>query len=206
LNKNSAFLNHKNFDYKIPHPAEIKRYRTNKSESKKRTKSFKRIKENEFRKLLRPCQMSVNSGNSKPSIDTEKFNINHLIEGPINENVLFKTLEDIKGRNFKYFIEIAQNEKKSKSGTKVAANRSRTEFLGEYATNSHILKEKCLNSVKCNLWITEDSSLTDKSQNSSIDLRQDKNSNYRASVKNLTSLRHQNINLFNSQMNSSDSQ
>ena len=119
-----------------------KRFSTNSSLSSKRTKSFKRIKENEFRKLLRPIHKGkvASETKMKSGIDVTKFNIKNLIDGPITDNMLFKTLEDLNGRsNF---------GKQSKSDTKMASTRMNRNLTDEFPNTSGINREKYLQSIK----------------------------------------------------------
>lgn len=119
-----------------------KRFSTNSSLSTKRTKSFKRIKENEFRKLLRPIQKGKVTSETKfkTGIDVTKFNIKNLIDGPITDNMLFKTLEDLNGRS--------NLAKQSKSDTKIASTRMNRNLTDEFPTATGINREKYLHSIK----------------------------------------------------------
>ena len=74
-----------------------KGFGSNTSSSKGRDKSFQKLKENEFRKLLRPLHTidSIQKGTSfRQGVNINHLNIKDLIEGPINENELFKSFEN----------------------------------------------------------------------------------------------------------------
>lgn len=73
-----------------------KGFNSNTSNSKGRDKSFQKLKENEFRKLLRPMQTvdSIqNLSQNKHGININNLHIKDLIDGPIIDNELFKTFE-----------------------------------------------------------------------------------------------------------------
>jgi len=188
ISKNTTYTNNNYMD-KYQNVLD-KKYRTNNSNSNSntRTKSFKRIKENEFRKLLRPDQASevMSAADKSPRIDTEKFNINNLIEGPIGENNLFRTLEDIKHTS----VHKTQHPK-------IALCRSRTEYSSDYTSNQNILKEKCMNSFKdCN-YTSDDIPSAGESYSSSLEpQKRKKEQPYKNSVKNVPPIRFQNVNLF----------
>lgn len=120
-----------------------KGFSSNASNSKGRDQSFQKLKENEFRKLLRPmktvdCIQSATQ--SKQGVYINHLNIQDLIDGPIIENELFKTFESQSSAECK--------PKKSKSDQKSMASKSRTKLVDTKSHNDFILQEKCMNSVK----------------------------------------------------------
>jgi hypothetical protein len=130
-----------------------KRFSTTTNTSKNRTKSFKRIKENEFRKLLRHVPGNAECLNSN-GIRNQKYTIDHLIDSS-DISSLFKTHENIMfPKEFK--------ENTSRSDTKTASKKINRIFLQDYSPNDSVLKEQNLNSVKCNLWTKEDLSYDDR--------------------------------------------
>lgn len=154
------------------------------SSSKKRTSSFKRMKENEFRKLLRPAQTNVSTDAQYPNNDirNHKYSIDQLIDGSILNNSQFKTLEEVT-------FSQGYNENKAKSDTKIAPKRINKVFLREYSPRDGVLKEQNLNSIKCNLWTNEDLSVGDLS----IDDRTEYSDLNEVNLKSLRSLKYQNF-------------
>lgn len=105
------------------------RFSANTSTSKKRDKSFKKMKENEFRKLLRP----VHTNSTIDNIFDDKLN-NELKKQGLNG--------------------IQLGNSTSKSDHKLIKAKSRTSPNGA-PTSLHIIRERCLNSIKCNLWTND---------------------------------------------------
>lgn len=153
------------------------------SSSKKRTSSFKRMKENEFRKLLRPMQTNVSTDVEYPNrnIRNHRYTIENLIDGSFLNNSQFKTLENVT-------FSKDSNENQSKSDTKIAPKRINKIFLRDCSPNESILQEHNLNSVKCNLWTNEDLSVG----NLSIDDKTDYSDLNDVNLKSLRSLKYQN--------------
>jgi hypothetical protein len=99
-----------------------KKFSSTSSTSKRRNKSFKRFKENEFRKLLRPAQT-----NRTIDIDSNEN----------SANVSSIALYDMSN----------MSKQMAKSDQKIYRARSRP-IYDELPSSMNILRDKCMNSVK----------------------------------------------------------
>ena len=107
----------------------IKKFNSAVGVSKRRDKSFKRLKENEFRKLLRPA------------------NTNQTIDVDLSSTKAMKL-------NHATLSEIPSSITQSKSDQKSYRSKSRTRQHYSYM-GGKVLREKSMNSVKCNLWTND---------------------------------------------------
>ena len=157
LSKNSAINRQNridNFWNKIE-----KKFYTNTSCSKGREKSNKKTKENEFRKLLRPMhtnQTSHKMTSTQRELNLNQFHIKTIKATPSADNNSNQIFDNQNGT-----AQIV----KSKSDHKVKASKSKSKLFDEKASSTIILREKWLNSIKCDLWLNID---TNESKNEDI--------------------------------------
>lgn len=108
-------------------------YKFNSNTSKERDHT--KLKENEFRKLLRPVQSIRTTGHPKnktsSKVDLSRFTITTLVDEQTPDNSLFQT-SDVNGNG----------KPKAKSDQKVYSAKSRTSLIDEAHPNASILREK----------------------------------------------------------------
>ncbi|CAI2378238.1 unnamed protein product [Moneuplotes crassus] len=132
----------------------------NPSVSKKRTKSSNRVKENDFKNVLKPAQ--DNNISSEVGIHTrksEKFHLNPLREEFTYEKEILKPL--IAPQN-----EAILKENYSKTAHKIV-NRHRGVREETYSPHSVVLQENGLSKITCNIFKSHEGGDSRKSSNSS---------------------------------------
>ena len=129
-----------------------KRFNSNTSCSKGREKPVKKLKENEFRKSFRP--MHTNKTFEKLYTHQKDLNVNQF---HIKLNKDIPTIENSFHQTFDEHKVISQFLK-AKSDQKVKSCKSKSKLFDEKASNAIILREKWLNSIKCDLWFNNESS------------------------------------------------
>lgn len=82
-------------------------------------------------------------------LNMNQFHIKLSKDAPITENTFHQTFDEHKTISYSM---------KAKSDQKVKSSKSKSKLFDEKASNAIVLREKWLNSIKCDLWSNNDSS------------------------------------------------